>query len=144
MRHVNIPEALAGQDMVSIRGRSETADGTYEQKRHTYGDADSMRTAMLAAPQLDENVRERRRDVWMRRVPRCYALEVELSFDEKVCLSSLLSHLEHVFVPMLVRQRYLQIFRAEGQRNRTRNQARLHDGHKSACSSGHSSCNRCV
>jgi hypothetical protein len=100
--------------------------------------------AMLAAPQLHENVRERRRDVWMKRVPRCYALDVELSFDKKVVLSSFSSYLEHVFTPMLVRQRDLQIFRAEGQRNRTRNQARLRDGHKSACSSGDSSCNRCV
>jgi hypothetical protein len=99
---------------------------------------------MLAAPQLDDNVRQRRRDVWMRRVPRCYALDVELSFDEKVVLSSFSSYLEHVFVPMLVRQRELQIFRAEGQRNRARNQTRLHDGHKSTCSSGDSSCNRCV
>jgi hypothetical protein len=115
MCHINIPEALAGQDMVSIRGRSETADGTYEQKRHTYGDDDSMRTAILAAPQLDNNVRQRRRDVWMRRVPRCYALDVKLSFDKKVVLSSFSSYLEHIFVPMLVCQRDLQIFRAEGQ-----------------------------
>jgi hypothetical protein len=89
---------------------------------------------MLAAPQLDENVRQRRGDVWMRRIPRCYALDVELSFDEKVVLSSFSSYLEHVFVPMLIRQCDLQIFRAEGQRNRARNQARLHDGHKSVCS----------
>jgi hypothetical protein len=86
MCHVNIPEALAGQDMVSIRGRGETADGTYEQKRHTYGADDSTRTAMLAAPQLDDDVRQRRRAVCMRRVPRCHSLDVELSFDEKVVI----------------------------------------------------------
>jgi hypothetical protein len=107
MCHINIAEALVGQDVVSTREHSETADGTYEQKRHTYGDDDSMRTAMLAVPLLDENVRQRRRDVWMRRVPRCYALDVELSFDGKVVFSSFPSHLEHVFVPMLVPQRDL-------------------------------------
>jgi hypothetical protein len=99
---------------------------------------------MLATPQLDENVRKRRRQVWLRRVPRYYALDVKLSFYEKDAVSSYSSYPEHVFVPMLVRRRDLQIFRAEGQRNRMRNQARLHDEHERARSSGDSFCRTCA
>jgi hypothetical protein len=84
MRPINIAEELAGRDVVSAREHSGPVDGTYDQKIHIQRDGDSMRTAMVAAPQLEQNVRERRRRVWLRRSPPCYALGLELSGCEEV------------------------------------------------------------
>jgi hypothetical protein len=70
--------------VVSAREHSEPVDGAYDQKRHIQGDGDSMRTTMVAAPQLEQNVRGRRRHVWLRRSPACYALGLELSGYEEV------------------------------------------------------------
>jgi hypothetical protein len=71
---------------MSTREHNETTDGTYEKKRHMWVDDGRMRMAMLAAPQLEENVREHRRQMWSRHVPRCYAVVVEFAWHEKVVL----------------------------------------------------------